>query len=228
MIKVENIEVFNFEGAIRGMRNPMNSWDKSDSGNGCCKSTNYQKFVLCDNCPEECVGNALCDRENSYYQIGENDLDLMHRLYVAGVEHRKVLRQIFVSMDVTAPTYVWAEIDTYKVGVTRNSCSFMHKGLSKPFEYNDFSTHGYCKEWDYIIDELNDLREKWLETKDAELFERIRCMLPSGYNQKATLTMNYENVVNIINQRSNHRLSEWREFCKILRDLPYVREIMEG
>ena len=163
------------------------------------------------------------DLENDV--LGEADLDLAHRLFVAGSPHRKFLRQCFVSMDVTAPTYIWAEIDTYKVGVTRNSCSFMHKGLSKPFEIDDFSTHGYCKEWDYIIDELNDLREKWLEAKDAELFERIRCMLPSGYNVKSTLTMNYENVVNILEYRSNHRLSEWREFCEILKDLPYVREI---
>ena len=197
MIKVENIETWGFEHAIRGMRNPLNSWDKSDS-----------------------------DLENDI--VGKADLDLMHRLYVAGQPHRKFLRQIFVSMDITAPTYWLAELDTYRVGMTRNSCSFMHKGLSKPFELSDFSTHGYDKEYDYIIDKLNDLRDRWLETKDNELFQQIRCLLPSGYNQRSTYTMNYENVVNIIEYRTGHKLDEWNEFVDILWGLPYLKEIAAG
>lgn len=163
------------------------------------------------------------DLENDI--VGKADLDLAHRLYVAGSVHRKFLRQIFVSMDITAPTYWLAELDTYRVGMTRNSCSFMHKGLSKPFELSDFSTHGYDKEYDYIIDKLNDLRDRWLETKDNELFQQIRCLLPSGYNQRSTYTMNYENVANIIEYRTGHRLSEWNEFVDILWELPYMKEI---
>jgi hypothetical protein len=163
------------------------------------------------------------DLENDI--VGKADLDLAHRLYVAGSVHRKYLRQIFVSMDITAPTYWLAELDTYRVGMTRNSCSFMHKGLSKPFELSDFSTHGYDKEYEYIIDKLNDLRDRWLETKDNELFQQIRCMLPSGYNQRSTYTMNYENVVNIIEYRTGHKLDEWNEFVDILWGLPYLKEI---
>jgi len=229
MIKVENIEVFNFEGAIRGMRNPLNSWDKSDSKNGCCKPSNYTEHVSCDDCPYSEIA-VPC---KPYYQIGKNDLDLMHRLFVAGAEHRKYLRQIFVSMDITAPTYWIAELDTYKVGTTRNSCSFMHRGLSKPFEISDFSTHTEGADlstitdnaFDAVINVLNELREVYLKTNSDIVFQQIRCLLPSGYNQRFTLTMTYENVFNIINQRQNHRLSEWRELCEILKDLPYVREI---
>ena len=241
MIKVENIEVFNFEGAIRGMRNPKLSYDKIDSAYGCVIDENDNvnrervkngDITFCDECTW-CEPLCKDKPDKRRYIIGKNDLDLMHRLYVAGQPHRKYLRQIFVSMDVTAPTYVYAEIDTYKVGVTRNSCSFMHKGLSKPFEISDFSRHSDNESWEdcvwnETVKNLNILRDRWLETKDAELFEEIRCMLPSGYNQKATLTMNYENVANIIQYRSDHRLSEWREFCRILKDLPYVKEIMEG
>ncbi len=412
MIKVENIEVFNFEGAIRGCRNPLASWNKSDS------------FEATD-----ALGRP--------YIIGKNDLDLMHRLYVAGTEHRKFLRQIFVSMDITGPIYWLSELDTYKVGTVRNSCSFMHKGVSKPFTINDFTVHddriseilsplkkadydltypyetdeykiyecangrkykvfrnglvcacafeytdtlgrhrifdeveckpspnrsgyyelkmggvhgekwlvhrlvatvwldnpnGYttvnhingnkgdntvenlewcalgdnirkgfddglyangkslharyikwknghtildpfeksqllydyrernmkgtalaekygitarqanqmifgrgcenedlfiaCYSWEMVLNTLNALREEYLESKDSEVFNRIRCLLPSGYNQRFTYTMNYENVVTMIHQRENHRLPEWRTFTDILKSLPYVKEIM--
>lgn len=407
MIKVENIEVFNFDGALRGMRNPLNSWHLSDT------------------VPVEGSQVPI---------IGPKDLDLMRRLYKGGAEHRKYLRQIFVSMDITAPLYWISELDTYKIGVSRNSCSFMHKGTSKPFEITDFSIHdervyetlsplpkkeyeliypyetdeykkyicengreyrvykngkifaepfeytdtkgrnrkfelteckpsktrssyyeihigggngekwalhrlvatvwlenkkdlytvnhidgnkgnnsvenlewcslednirkGFeanlyenhkslhakyikwknghtvvapfvkqqilldhrkgmtcgklaekyditvsqanniicgnnnelfmlCYTWEYIIDHLNRLRDIYLETKDDTIFQQIRCLLPSGYNQTSTFTMNYENVVNIIKQRSNHRLEEWHDFIKVLKDLPYIKEIME-
>lgn len=251
MIKVEKINVWGFEHAIRGMRNPKNSWDKSDSGNGCCKSTNYIKFVLCKNCPEECVGNELCDRGNSYYQIGKNDLDLMKRLYKAGTEHRKYLRQIMVSMDITAPLYWWKEFDTYKIGTTADSCSTMHRIAAKEFELDDFSweqllntgcdlieytwQNGLFKKMvqplqlltDFIIPSLNVCREKYLETKDKKYWWQLIQLLPSSYNQKRTVTFTYENVVSMIRQRSGHKLDEWREFVEILKDLPYVREIID-
>lgn len=215
MIKVENIKVFNFEGAIRGCRNPLQSWHKSDSI--------YLSHQYCD-----------YDREIEMMQycdivpvIGKNDLDLMHRLYVAGTEHRKYLRQIFVSMDITGPIYWLSELDTYKVGTVRNSCSFMHKGVAKPFEISDFSTHtDSAYRWVDVIVDLNELRDEYLKTKDPEIFNQIRCLLPSGYNQRFTYTMNYENVVTMIHQRENHRLPEWRKFCDILKSLPYVKEIM--
>lgn len=230
MIKVENVDVWGFEHAIRGMRNPLNSWDKSDSGNGCCKSTNYVKFVLCENCPEECVDNALCDRGNSYYQIGENDLDLMKRLYKAGTEHRKYLRQIFVSMDIVAPLYWWKEFDTYKVGTVANSCSTMHKIAAKEFELDDFS-HDHLtiglSTLEYIIDILNIARLRYLEDKDKEHWWQMIQLLPSSYNQKRTVTMNYENVITMINQRTGHKLDEWRDFVETLSELPYIKEIME-
>lgn len=434
MIKVENIETWGFEHAVRGMRNPMNSWHKSDSGEG----------VSCINCPYFCGldedGTAICENAGSNFCpfiIGDNDLALMQNLYKAGTEHRKYLRQIFVSMDIVAPTYFVAEMDTYKIGTTRNSCSFQHKGVSKPFSIRDFSvvderiyetleptqkeklTHGLvypyetkeykifeigdrkykvfkngkiyrcaftvidgignrtkhfsekeivpsqykssgywyfnlggrrygqkmlahrivaetwlekqgddlevnhidgnkgnncvenlewvthsdnekhayetglkdtslyrkyisfktakklsfsdeiniekdfkaglqqsviakkynisqcqvsalllnrhsdlhelfnvCEIWEMLINELNLLREKYLETKDYAYFIAIRQLLPSGYNIRYTYTMNYENVVNMINQRENHKLTEWREFTDILKKLPYVKKII--
>lgn len=433
MIKVENIEVFNFKGAIRGLRNPMNSWDKSDSF--CCIDR-----LTCEGCPCEGVDdtcNSTVGMDGVI--VGKNDLDLMRRLYKAGTEHRKYLRQIFVSMDITAPLYWISELDTYKVGTTRNSCSFMHKGVSKPFEITDFSIHdervyevllpakkkqyalrypyetdeykpyigkngreykifkngrvvacrfeytdtygrhrvldeaeckpslnnsGYyelniggrngvkwllhrlvasawidnsddlrtvnhidgdkgnncvenlewcgltdnikkgfeaglfdngkslrasylkwknglrllnpvertqlvfdykdkgknmreladkygitiqqvnsiiweskkgcdelftlCYTWEKTIEELNALRNEYLDTKDTDVFQQIRCLLPCGYNQKFTITMNYENVMTIIKQRSGHKLDEWNQFVETLKGLPYITEIMEN
>lgn len=214
MIKVENIETFNFEGAIRGMRNPMNSWDKSDS--------DYE-------------GANFCDAE---FKIGSNDLDLMRRLYKAGSEHRKYLRQIFVSMDITAPLYWWKEFDTYKVGTVSNSCSTMHKIAAKEFVEDDFSHEKLMNETGVpfvsprgvlgqIINTLNYCREQYLKTKDKDWWWQMIQLLPSSYNQKRTITMNYENVISIIKQRTNHKLDEWNEFIKELKFLPYVNEIIE-
>ena len=199
MIIIDRIKVYNIANAIYSARNPLNSWEKSDS-----------------------------DLEKD--SIGDNDLDLMKRLYKAGTEHRKYLRQIFVSMDITAPLYWIAELDTYKIGTTRNSCSFMHKGISKPFDDSDFDNHSdeiQPQVWGDLLNELNRLRDVYLETGDPQIFQTIRDLLPSGYLQKFTITMNYENVVNIINQRKHHRLVEWRRFCDImLEELPYLKEII--
>lgn len=215
MIKVENIEVFNLEGAIRGMRNPLNSWDKSDS---------KWRFV------EDPSPINPCDEFE--FVIGENDMNLMKRLYNAGSEHRKYLRQIFVSMDITAPLYWWKEFDTYKVGTVSNSCSTMHKIAAKEFELDDFS-HEHLSTYSKvclvtILNAMNSAREKYLETKDKEDWWQLIQLLPSSYNQKRTITMNYENVISIIKQRAGHKLDEWNDFIGVLLDnLPYIKEIIK-
>lgn len=205
MIKVKNIETWGFEHAIRGMRNPMNSWYKSDS-----------EFVPWD---------------ISDITIGKNDLGLMRRLYKAGTEHRKYLRQIFVSMDITAPLYWWKEFDTYKIGTVANSCSTMHKIYAKEFTLDDFShehllhTGDEDNPIDFIIHWLNYYRTRYLKTKNKDYWWQIIQLLPTSYNQSRTITMNYENVVTIIKQRTGHKLDEWNEFVLTLRNLPYVDEI---
>lgn len=231
MIRVSDIEVFNFEGAIRGMRNPMNSWDKSDSIFGCSK--NYEKdclnpkeYLLCEDCPR--------------IFIGENDLELMQKLFKAGTEHRKFMRQIFVSMDITAPFYWWKEADTYAIGVTKNSCSTMHKIHEKEFALDDFS-HEHLDDdsldlLEQIISNLNECRNLYvygdscefyvIKPKGKEYWWQMIQLLPSSYNQKRTVTMNYENAASMIKQRGNHKLDEWRDFVKVLKDLPYMKQIM--
>ena len=213
MIKVEEVDVWGFEHALRGMRNPMNSWAKSDS--------------------IKCYTNAdcqhLCKNEPCGWCIGENDLSLMKKLYKAGTEHRKYLRQIFVSMDIIAPLYWWKEMDTYKVGTVSNSCSTMHKIAAKEFEFDDFSCEHVMNMsliFD-IISELNHYRGLYIETKEKEYWWQMIQILPSSYNQRRTITMTYENVISIINQRKNHKLDEWREFVEILEHLPYIKEITE-
>ena len=207
MIEVEHIDVWGFQHAIRGMRNPLNSWGKSDS---------YALYA-----------------DNKVYEniIGPNDITLMKTLFKAGTEHRKYLRQIMVSMDITAPLYWWKEFDTYKVGTVANSCSTMHMIHRLEFELDNFS-HEHLDDnnllWlQGIIDQLNANRERYLATKDKQQWWNMIQLLPSSYNQRRTVTMNYENVATIIRQRSNHKLDEWNEFIDILKDLPYVKEIME-
>ena len=220
MIKVENIETWGFGHAIRGMRNPMNSWDKSDSD---------WEFV-----EDPAIINP---NDEVKFVAGPNDLDLMRRLYKAGPEHRKYLRQIFVSMDITAPLYWWKEFDTYKIGTVANSCSTMHKIHAKPFEISDFS-HEHLEEEPYrggyvpniqilktVICALNDCRKRYLETKDKVWWWQMIQLLPSSYNQRRTVTMSYENIMTMINQRSHHKLDEWRFFVDILRNVPYITEI---
>lgn len=228
MIKVENIEVFNFEGAIRGLRNPMNSWDKSDSFR-CIDRLD------CDGCPCEGVDdtcNSPVDKLKDVI-VGQNDLDLMRRLYKAGTEHRKYLRQIFVSMDITAPLYWWKEMDQYRINVTTNSCSTMHKIHAKEFELDDFS-HEHLnddvieKPFKEIIDCLNFFRGLYIQHKDKDDWWQMIQLLPSSYNQRRTVTMNYENVMTIIKQRAGHKLDEWNQFVETLKGLPYITEIMEN
>ena len=206
MIKVEKIDYWGFEHAIRGMRNPFNSWDKSDS--------------------------AIIPWDESSSEFGKNDLGLMKRLFNAGTEHRKYLRQIMVSMDITAPLYWWKEFDTYKVGTVANSCSTMHTIHKKDFTEDDFScehlTENNKKWWlNETINALNKARKEYLSDASKESWWQLIQMLPSSYNQKRTVTMNYENVVTIIKQRSNHRLDEWNDLIKELKTLPCIKELMD-
>lgn len=204
MIKVENVKVYNIARAVYSARNAMNSWDKSDSDLG--------KDIL-----------------------GENDLGLAKRLCVAGSEHRKYLRQIFVVMDITSNHFFTPELDTYKVGTVRNSCSKMHKIHVKEFLPMDFSHEGIdevggCTKdvFKEVLDELERLRISFNETKEKKYWRAMLELLPMGYNIKFTLSMNYENVINIIKQRRGHKLLEWRELCNILLDLPYVEELVNS
>lgn len=202
MIKIENWSVMNFKNAIRGMRNPMNSWARIDSG--------YD--------------------ENGNYIIGENDMKLMKTLCHAGSDDRKFMRMIFVTVDVTAPLYWWKEYDTYKVGTVANSTSTMHKIHSKEFSRDDFShdrmSDVALSSLDATIMVLEDRREKYLETKDTAYWHDMIQLLPSSYNQMRTCTLNYENLVNIYYARRNHKLPEWREYCAWIEKLPYATELI--
>ena len=236
MIKFENTEVMNFEGAIRGMRNPLNSWDKSDSIKCNCS---------CNDCIYPCLKN---NGLNISYVIGKNDLDLAQRLIKAGSDHRKFLRQIFVSVDITAPLYWWKEFDTYKVGTVANSCSTMHKIHANELTLDDFSTEHLFDGIDnvegvgdmeyyenpttcieYTIRVLNHYRKKYLETKDKRYWWQMIQLLPSSYNQKRTVTLNYEVLRNIRNSdRKHHKLDEWRiGFMEWIDSLPYADELIK-
>jgi len=246
-MKFENTQVMNFEGAIRGMRNPKNSWNKSDSyhnGNGILKG---------------------------HFVIGEKDLELMQTLIKAGSEHRKFMRQIFVSVDITAPSYFFAEFDTYKIATVRNSTSMQHKGVSHRYTIDDFEVDEEIKEvlrikqkeianmyelkqaqisvicrnekstskdkelfehcwyWEKLLENLNMLRDKYLDTKDYKYFKLIRQLIPMGYLYKSTVTMNYENLLAMCSkgQRRHHKLTEWSvSFIQWAKTLPYSRELL--
>ena len=196
MIKIENIDVYGFEAAIRGARNPMNSWNKMDS---------YYEF--------------------GRFQIGEDDYDLLRRLTIAGPEHRKWNRMVTVTMDITAPLYWWKEYDTYKVGTVANSCSTMHKIQAKEFELDDFS-HEHLEEYpkwllSEVIVELNKNREDFNKTKDKNYWWQMIQLLPTSYNQKRTVHLNYEVLGSMYHQRRHHKLTEWVDFCDIIKTLPY-------
>ena len=222
MIKIENVDVVGWESAIRGMRNPMNSWGKSDSYYHCEIEKGVESCEECQWCPNP---------NDKHLVVGENDLDLMKRLVKAGTDHRKFMRMIVVYADITAPLYWWKEADTYKVGTVRNSCSTMHKITEKEFTLDDFSHEhllesGFNNCLLYIIQCLNTWREKYLETNDKRFWWQIIQLLPSSYNQRATLMLNYEVLANIYHSRKNHKLDEWREFCKWIETLPYSELII--
>ena len=223
-MKFENTEVWGFEHALRGCRNPMNSWDKGDSG-------------------------YVDKRFNDQFHIGKNDLDLVQRLIKAGSEHRKFLRQIFVSVDITAPLFWWKEFDTYKIGTVANSTSTMHKLSSTPITMNCFETDGFSifetdlndieksmnsfDFWNlYLIPYLEKLRVLFNETKDKRYWKALIRLLPESWLQKRTVTMNYENVLNMYRQRKNHKLNEWSgkddptkpNFCSWVLELPYAKQ----
>ena len=225
MIKLENCEVVGWGHAIRGMRNPMNSWEKSDSGY--CETHGPEHCADCvyvNNCHGDEVDIG------TKYIIGPNDLDLMKRLRNAGTDHRKFMRMITVYVDITAPFYWWKEFDTYKVGTVANSCSTMHKIHEKEFTMEDFSCE---KLYDPLgdlrptVDLLNVYRERYLETKDKNDWWQMIQLLPSSYNQKRTVMLNYEVLANIYKSRKDHKLDEWREFCKWIKTLPYS-ELITG
>ena len=229
MIKFENTEVMGWEHAIRGMRNPMNSWDKSDSGQGCTIGFVDIRCVDCEQFDNE-YEIGLCKSDK--YVIGLNDLTLMKQLKDAGTDHRKFMRMITVYVDITAPLYWWKEFDTYKVGTVANSCSTMHKIHTKEFTLEDFS----CEHLDmlstdmmiqHIIPTLNINRNIFIETKDKKYWWQMIQLLPSSYNQKRTVMMNYEVLANIYKGRKNHKLDEWSiGFINWIKLLPYSELII--
>ena len=228
MIKVENIEVWGFEHAIRGMRNPLNSWARSDSA--------YCYEVECEKCRFHkdgiyCGIDKRMETMVTNFVLGSNDLDLMRRLFKGGAEHRKYLRQIFVSFDLTSSLYFYKEFDTYKIGTTANSTSTMHKIHAKEFTMNDFSTDHMTPAtrnfMELVVNYMESVRQRYMnDGKNKEDWYDMIQLLPSSYNQKRTITMNYENVINMIHQRENHKLDEWKEFVEVLKNLPYVKEII--
>lgn len=202
MLKCERTSVMNIENAIRGARNPMNSWNRMDSG--------YN--------------------EDGEYILGPNDLDLAKRLRKAGSDHRKYIRQILVSVDITAPLYWWKEYDTYKVATVANSTSTMHKIHSKSFEMEDFShdhmTTSTLSFMETVVDELEKIRLRYMETKSKEDWYDLIQLLPSSYNQMRTCTLNYETLINIYFARRNHKLEEWHTLCRWIETLPYGPELI--
>ena len=219
MLKLEHTEVFGWEATIRGMRNPMNSWNKSDSGCG---------FVPSQTCP-------TCDRYECGYIIGENDLKLMKSLSKAGNDHAKFLRMINVTVDITAPLYWWKEYDTYKVGTVANSCSTMHKIADKEFTLEDFSCEHLTVEsitfgLEPVIDILNKNRELYIQWENAgeekkNLWWQMIQLLPSSYNQKRTVQFNYQVLKQMYFARKDHKLDEWHTLCDWMLTLPYFKEV---
>lgn len=213
MIKIENVEVYGWEAAIRGMRNPKNSWDKSDS-------------VTVVEFKRDIAGEALLSSAKPVTQIGNNDLKLMKTLAAAGSDHGKFMRMIVVTLDITAPLYWWKEFDTYKVGTVADSCSTMHKIHAKEFALDDFSIEHLNddvieKPFKTIIDCLNFFRGLYLQHKDKDDWWQMIQLLPSSYNQKRTVQLNYAVLKNMYHARKNHKLDEWLDFCKWIESLPY-------
>ena len=231
MLKIENWEVVGWEHAIRGARNPMNSWEKSDS--------NMCGYTLQNAEIAPGVTSLEWRQCKPYIDIGENDHDLLMRLCNAGTDHSKFMRMITVYLDITAPLYWWKEYDTYKVGTVANSCSTMHKIHAKEFTWQDFSTEHLitCHEcalgdiaptliMDFTIKALNFYRKKYLETKDKKYWWQMIQLLPSSYNQRRTIMLNYGVLANIYKSRRNHKLDEWHTFCDWIEKLPYSEFIV--
>lgn len=235
MIKIENVVLASpeqMEFIIEGMRNPMNSWTKSDSGRGCDDHL----------CGSHCTFSSQWCGNTPKYVVGENDHSLMQHLSNAGTEHRKYMRMMPVYVRITAPLYWWKEFDTYKVGTVANSCSAMHKIQEKEFVMDDFSHEHLLGDevdgWNYpgqstyglmwsIVEKLNECRELYLKTKDKKYWWQMIQLLPSSYNQTRNVMLNYEVLANIYRQRKNHKLDEWREVCRWIKTLPYS-ELITG
>lgn len=224
MIKVEINEVMGIHSAMLGMRNPLNSWEKGD--------TIFSEEIMCDFDGCSSFDN---DALMSGVAVGENDKALARKLIDAGPSHRKFMRQIFVSMNIKAPLYWWKEFDTYKVGTTANSCSTMHTITNKEFTIDDFSHDkmllGVQRSLEDVIWHLNTLRTKYLDEENPDIKKKywysIIQLLPSSYNQLRTVTMSYENLRNMYEQRKNHKLDEWRDFCRTIELLPYSNWITD-
>lgn len=220
MIQIENTEVFGWEAAVRGCRNPMNSWEMSDSG----KCHSFDGFEDC-----KVSANSVCPRYNHFSEdifcVGANDLDLMKRLVKAGSDHSKFMRMIHVQCDVVAPLYWWKEYDTYKVGTVANSCSTMHKIHAKEFTLDDFSHEHLCdhslKTMQKVIDNLNIERQNFLQCKDKWCWWQMIQLLPMSYNYRRTVDLNYAVLRNMYHARKNHKLDEWHTFCEWIETLPY-------
>lgn len=232
MLKIENAEIMGWEHAIRGMRNPKNSWEKTDSypAVDCGKCGKIEREDICKKEDRDCTGFEC-------FEVGPNDLKLMTTLRNAGTDHRKFMRMITVYLDITAPLYWWKEFDTYKVGTVANSCSTMHKIADKEFTIDDFSIEHLNDdrsaevsnlEWfEHLITHLNRDRKRFIETKDKQYWWQLIQLLPSSYNQRRTVMLNYEVLANIYKSRRNHKLDEWHTFCDWIESLPYL-ELITG
>lgn len=220
MLKIENVEVYGWEAAIRGMRNPMNSWENSDSF---C----VPNFDNCGMCPDRGKCSFIFEQDGKPYRsgIGPNDLALMKKLGEAGPDHGKFLRMIIVTLDITAPLYWWKEFDTYKVGTVANSCSTMHKIHAKEFTLDDFSIEHLTMDSEIVLDSviayLNAKRTDFIETNDKGSWWQMIQLLPSSYNQRRTVQLNYAVLKNIYHARKGHKLDEWNQFCQWIEGLPY-------
>ena len=229
MIKLKNTDVYGFEAAIRGMRNPWNSWEKSDS-------------AMCEGADgfEDCTIHAAggCPRHSDFrhdiFCVGKDDFDLMKKLVSAGTDHSKFMRMINVTVDITAPMFWWSEYDTYKVGTVRNSCSKMHTIHIKPFDIDDF-THEGCDKIPaaidtlmYVVGECEHLRKLYNDTEQKKYWRAIIELLPESFNMRATVQLNYAVLRNMYHSRRNHRLDEWRDFCRWIETLPYSELITGG
>lgn len=230
-MKFENIRVYNFENALRGMRNPLASWKKIDSEFGVRPRVEVPEGAIITHEYE----NGLCE----YAKIGPNDMGLAKRLIAGGSEHRKFLRQIFVTVDITAPLYYFKEFDTYRIGVTENSTSTMHKLASTPITLDCFELGDYSPELDMIddvplglrvdsfLDDLEQMRQKYLMTNDKRYWKELVRWLPNGWLQTRTVTMNYENLLSMYYQRRNHKLTEWSiDFINFIKSLPYASDFL--